>query len=123
MLDLSKKATVSRTSKLKPGQYTAKVTNVEWAPGYINHSAFKVSYELTDAKGKTFTYSEIFFTNDENDRTAEFYEHLGQNDIPNLGGYAGCTEVVEIGKDVQHNKARLTIYKRTFISQDDEKVG
>lgn len=123
MLDLSSKATGSKSPKLKPGQYTAKVIDIDWAEGYINKSAFKVSYEMVDSKGKSFNYSEIFFANRFNNRTDAFFTHLEANEIFQLGDYVGCTEIVEIGKDVQGNKARLTIYKRTFVSHDDKKEG
>lgn len=117
----SKVGRSSKTStKINPGVYKSRIKKVGWAEGYVVGSAVKLEYELNDAQGNVFNYSEIFFCNDFNERTAKFDEYLEMNNLKTFEDMMGFEEVVEILKVVKNNRSALSIVSRHPAKLTDE---
>lgn len=100
------------STNIKPGAYKSEIKKAGWADGYVKGSALKVEYELVDTQGKSFSYTEIFFWNESNERSVLFDEYLKENGIKSFEGMVGFKEEVEILKVVKNNHAALSIVKR-----------
>lgn len=112
----------SRKKTLKPGIYTSKVVSIGYDEEYDGEDAIRVKYELTDEKGSTHTFTEIFWNTGRNERTSEFFDYLEQLGISedNLQEFKDCRERVTIKKKVSCNVARLSIVEREFLDAGDD---
>ena len=112
----------SRKNTLKPGIYTSKVILIGYDEEYDGKDAIRVRYELTDEKGSTHSFSEIFWNTEKNERTSEFFDYLEQLGISedNLQEFKDCKERVTIKKKVSRNVARLSIVERKFLGTGDD---
>ena len=108
------------TKGVTPGVYRSVVTKVCEPEGYVSGKAIEVRYELADSAGKLFTYKEIFFNSDFNERTAAFLDYLVENGVATLSAFEGCCEQLEIMYDICNNHRRPTIVNRVFISESDD---
>lgn len=124
MLDLSKKKTnTTRKQGIRPGTYTARITDVCWTSGYVVGKAFTVKSVLISSNGTELTYEEIFYNSRKNARSAAFFDYLEDNGIGDLADFVGCTEEVVIAKNTDGFKTFNTIEKRTFVSSPDPEVS
>lgn len=106
--DLEKK---SAKKRLVAGKYTALVTFCDFDPEYLNDSAIKVVYRLTNGNSDEFDFSEIFFNDIKNSRTASFAKHLVDIGIDpdRFQDFVGVREIFELKKTVSNNRTVLTI--------------
>ncbi len=106
--DLNRKATKKR---LVAGKYTARVTFCDFDPEYINNSAIRVVYTLTNDTGEEFEFPEIFYNDLENPRSKAFFDHLAAIgvDPENFQQFVGIREELELKKNVYNNRTVLTI--------------
>lgn len=117
MLDLQKKVSKSKKNNVRPGNYTAKVTNICWTPGYVKGKAITITYELVSSSGKSYPFEELFFNSRQNSRTDEFMAHLEAAGIDDINDFVGCTEEVTIAKTADAYHSFSTISDRQFISR------
>lgn len=106
--DLEKK---SAKKRLVAGRYTAEVTFCDYHPEYLNGSAIKVVYRLTNENGDEFDFPETFFNDMENPRTASFSKHLADIGIDpdHFQDFVGVREAFELKKNVHNNRTVLSI--------------
>ena len=110
--------TTPKKPKVTPGTYSSVVTSAEWDPEYVDGTAFRIEYSLTDPDGNTYEYSEIFFNTARNRRTEEFLEYLNNNGISldDISSLVGVKEELEIKKAPRQGRSLLTITKREFVA-------
>ena len=117
MVDLSARKKNVKQTKLELGvPHEATVTAVDWAKGFVPGSAYEVFYELTDASGNVIQRKELFYNDDQNERTLVFESFLNENGIRNPVDFIGCKVKLTFLKDVKNNKTYVNIVKRTFVS-------
>ena len=115
-MNLEKERQKKKGSKgVKPGVYKSETKSVGDPRGYVPGEAFEICYELTDEKGNTAAYREIFFNNDYNERTCEFLDYLAENNIMALKDLVGRHEEIEILYTISNNRRHTTIASRKFI--------
>lgn len=87
--------------RLKVGKYIAEVTFCDFDPEFINHSAIKVIYKLTDAAGNEYEFQENFYYKVRPRRTVEFLKHLASLGIDeeNFSDFVGVREELELKKN------------------------
>ena len=109
--------TTPKKPKVSPGTYSSIVTNAEWDQEYVEGTAFRVEYSLTDSVGNTYEYSEIFFNTARNRRTEEFLEYMQNNGISldDIGNLVGVKEQLVIKKAPRQGRSLLTITAREFV--------
>jgi len=117
MLDLQKLSNnTSKKNNVRPGTYTATVTDICWTPGYVEGRAFTIHYELVSNSGKSYEYSETFFNTRRNARTDEFLDHLNAAGIEDINDFVGCVEDITIAKTADAYRSYSTISDRQFVS-------
>ena len=113
--DLKSKRQTTGKAKLAAGKYFAKVTNFSYDENFVDEGAFIITYELSqDLNGVKKPFSENFFNDLNNPRTAdlaEFIEKLGLEYIEELLGQSFEVEI----------KYRLTNSGRSLPSIVDRK--
>ena len=109
--------TTPKKPKVTPGTYNSTITRAEWDSEYIDGTAFRVEYTLTDSDGKEYVYSEIFFNTERNRRTAEFLDYMESNGITadDFGNLIGVKEQLVIKKAPRQGRSLLTIVEREFV--------
>ena len=112
--------TTPKKPKVSPGTYSSIVTNAEWDQEYVEGTAFRVEYSLTDSVGNTYEYSEIFFNTERNQRTANFLAYLCDHGISteDISGLVGVKEELDIRKAPRQGRSLLTIVEREFVAND-----
>lgn len=108
------KTKTTRKKLLPIGDFDGLVTNVDWAEEYRKNSMVRISYQLTDATGKQYSYSELFRISPPTDRTREFSSYLEENGITDWTDFTGCHEKLTIKRDTKGQFR--TIDEREFIS-------
>ena len=103
------------------GRYTSEVVKIEYDPDYADEEAIRVTYRLTDNAGRTFSYKEIFYNTNLNERTAQFFDYLDDhgvsyNEDTGLPEVVGLREKVVLKKRI--NYSWPVIVEREFF--DDE---
>lgn len=101
--------------KLVPGDYTSIVKSVDWAEGYVEGKAIKLSYHLTSKSGSVFEFSEIFWVHGSS-RSDNFDKYLKSNGISNVDDFVGCEEKLTLMNDIRNGKTYLNIVNRKFIA-------
>ena len=101
--------------RLKAGKYTAEVKYCDFDPEFINNSAIKVIYALTDAAGIEYEFAETYYYRLKPARTVEFMKHLASLGIDknNLPDYVGVREEFELKKNATTRGTMLTIDNST----------
>ena len=108
MYKLKKKAQ-SRPETLRPGTYLARVTAVRTPDGYVDGTAFQITYVLITPDGREdHKHSEIFWNIAGNSRTEELAELLD----------AFGLQFVEdlVGKTIRASMKRNVTSRSTFLS-------
>lgn len=103
---------------LRVGTYNSVVVSIDFDPDYCVEEALLVKYILTDDNGRSYDYQEIFFNQESNVRTQNFFDYLVKNGIPleRFTDFKGCCEKLTIRKTARGNRPMLTIEKREFVS-------
>jgi hypothetical protein len=108
MYKLKKKAQ-SRPETLRPGTYLARVTAVRTPDGYVDGTAFQITYVLITPDGREdHKHSEIFWNIAGNPRTEELSELMD----------AFGLQFVEdlVGKTIRASMKRNVTSRGTFLS-------
>ena len=110
----------AKKSTLRVGTYKAQVTTVEWADDYGTGKAFRVKYSLLSENGEKHDYSELFYNDPRNKRSAAFFDYLEANGIPldAIDEFVGCREEIVLKKSTRGRF--LTIDERTFLGGPNE---
>ena len=118
-LSISKAVAAPKKNKLAPGTYESVVISVAYATAYVEGKAIEIRYELTAADGSVYPYKEVFFNNEMNPRSAEFFEYLEDIGIPldELEAFVGTHEKLVVKKSTRG--PFMTIEHRELISDPD----
>jgi len=118
-----KETKTSRKPKVILGTHDSVVTDICYDSDYADNDAFRVNYHITTDDGETFDYSEIFYNNEQNERTKAFWDYLEANgiNVDNMEAFNGCRERVTIKKRIdRYNVARPSIVYREFVAHPEE---
>ena len=121
-LSIAKAFAAPKKKLLAPGTYESVVTSVAYAAAYVEGKAIELHYELTAADGSVHPYSEVFFNELTNHRSAKFFEYLRSLGIPldELEAFVGTKEKLVIKKSTSGRF--MTIESREPISDSDADV-
>ncbi len=108
--------------KIQPGVYTSEVTDVHWAPGYVEGKAIEVRYRLSNDNGNEFPFKETFLVDPDHERSAKFFNYLAENGIEDVEEFVGCHERVTIMRDVVNGATFANIVNREFITEGGKVV-
>lgn len=110
----TRKKTGKKVASVKPGTYSAKIVYADYDDDYVAESAFVIKYELTAEDGTTLPYSEVFFSDERNPRTQEFYDYLEDHQIYTFDDLIGKEEILVIKKTTA-GRGLVTIESRQFV--------
>ena len=123
MYKLKKKAQ-SRPETLRPGTYLARVTAVRTPDGYVDGTAFQITYVLITPDGREdHKHSEIFWNVAGNSRTEELAELLDAFGLQFVDELVGKTIRVSLKRNVTSRGKFLSMTEREPWLPDSNDSG
>ena len=82
------------------GTYCSEVCSIGFHPDYADEEAIQVKYKITNLDGVKFDYEEVFWNDDNNERSTQFFDYLEELGVPKredgLPDLQGFEEEIEL---------------------------